>query len=154
MRRIVTGLDENGLSTVESSDEIDGMDVWEAEVSAAPAWVHGVGKLMPFEPDAGQVKVMSVTFPPETNDPGAVTEREEGTATGLHKTRSVDVILVREPMVLILETGEVEIAAGDVVIQQATMHDWRNPGNEPARMLGFSWGVAGHVEPEAVTHGD
>jgi hypothetical protein len=138
VKRIVTGLDEGGRSAVISVEAIDDLEVWEADLAAAPQWVTGRGKLMPFEPDTGHVKVMAVTFPPHDGDASA-----EGAASGLHKTRSIDVILVREPLILILESGEVSLDAGDVVVQQGTVHDWRNAGSGPARLFGFSWGIAG-----------
>jgi hypothetical protein len=148
VKRIVTGLDDRGNSTVVSVDQINDVDVWEADLSATPPWVTGRGKLMGFEPDTGKVKVMSVTF-----SPGEGAAADSGAASGLHKTRSIDVILVREPLILILESGEVSLDGGDVVVQQGTMHDWRNPGDEPARLFGFSWGIAGPEEPEAGSHG-
>lgn len=144
MKRVVTGLDAEGRSTVAVIEPVEGMDVWEADISQAPSWVVGRGRLMGFEPDPGHVKIMAVTFPPA--DHQQADEASSGAATGLHKTRSIDVILVREPLMLILETGEVALDAGDVVIQQATMHDWRNPGPQPARLFGFSWGVSGPDE--------
>jgi len=137
MQKIVTGLNEAGESTVVSREAIDGVDVWEAAVTDAPEWITGHGKLMDFEPEEGWVKCMAVTFPPAGEEKPA----DDETATGLHKTRTIDVILVRDPMVLILEEGEFEIEAGDVVVQRGTMHDWRNPGDRPAQMLGFSYGV-------------
>lgn len=145
MKRVVTGLDAEGRSTVASVEPVEGMGVWEADVSQAPSWVVGRGKLMGFEPDPGHVKIIAVTFPPA--DHRQADGASSGAAIGLHKTRSIDVILVREPLMLILETGEVALDAGDVVIQQATMHDWRNPGSRPARLFGVSWGVGGPDEP-------
>jgi hypothetical protein len=53
MKRVVTGLDAQGRSTVASAEPVEGMDVWEADISQAPSWVAGRGKLMGFEPDPG-----------------------------------------------------------------------------------------------------
>jgi hypothetical protein len=59
----------------------------------------------------------------------------------LHKQRSVDIVYVVDPIILVLEDGEIEAVAGDVIVQRATMHTFRNLGSAPAKLVGFSWGV-------------
>ena len=147
MRRIVTGLNAAGQSAVVSIEQIEGMQVWSADTAATPAWMEGHGRFFPFEPQAGWINCLYVEMPPESAD-----DREQGGGTdgpvkGLHKTRSIDIVYFLDPVVLLLEEGEVPIEAGDVLVQQGTMHDFRNPGEGPARLLGFAWGVR-DTDPE------
>jgi len=53
----------------------------------------------------------------------------------IHRTRSLDYIVVLEGEIhLLLDEGEVKLAAGDVVIQQATNHAWINRGTATCRL--------------------
>lgn len=139
----MTGLTAAGQSTVVSIDEIEGMDVWEADTTELPSWMAGRGRLLPFEPAAGWVKCMFVAMPPEAADDRTEESSSgvEGPVKGLHRTRTIDLIYFLDPVVLLLEDGEVPIDAGDVLVQRGTMHDFRNPGATPARLVGFSWAV-------------
>ena len=57
-------------------------------------------------------------------------------ARGFHTTRTIDYVYVlRGPLFLDLEVESVELQAGDVVVQQATAHAWRNPGQDPVSFL-------------------
>jgi len=51
----------------------------------------------------------------------------------MHRTRTVDYIIVLEGEVtLLLDGDEVELGPHDVVIQRGTNHAWINRGKEPA----------------------
>jgi quercetin dioxygenase-like cupin family protein len=57
-------------------------------------------------------------------------------ADGFHVTRTLDYVYVIDgPLMLDLDDDEVEVLPGDVVIQQATRHAWRNLGDAPVRMF-------------------
>ena len=55
----------------------------------------------------------------------------------MHTTASVDYEFVVSGRVLLeLDDGAtVELGAGDTVVQNGTRHAWRNPYDEPARMV-------------------
>jgi mannose-6-phosphate isomerase-like protein (cupin superfamily) len=54
---------------------------------------------------------------------------------GMHKTRSVDYAVVIEGEIdMVLDEGEVHLAAGDVLVQQGTNHAWVNRGERPCRI--------------------
>lgn len=55
----------------------------------------------------------------------------------MHRTISIDYGVVLEgEMVCILDSGEEKLLKrGDVCVQRGTMHAWRNPGTEWARMM-------------------
>src|SRR5207248_10051941 len=46
---------------------------------------------------------------------------------GMHRTRSIDYVIVLEGEIdMLLDEGEVHLAAGDVLVQQGTNHAWVN----------------------------
>ena len=54
---------------------------------------------------------------------------------GMHRTRSVDYAIVLEGEIdMLLDEGEVHLAAGDVLVQQGTHHAWVNRGTIPCRI--------------------
>ena len=70
-----------------------------------------------------------------------------GNTEFMHRTISVDyVICVQGELELVLDSGETRVVrAGDIVIQRATMHSWRNPGKEWARVIASMMPATGAV---------
>lgn len=160
MKIVITGVDGAGKSTaLEIREATEAVDAWKTRLSDIPDWVVGTEKLMSFEPDPGWVKSFAVSIPPAAegdvpqeghhaengsdDDVGAGAGRElrEAHAAGLHKTLTCEVVFSFDPIVLRLETCEVELEAGDMVVIRGVLHDWRNPTNRPARVGGVSWAV-------------
>jgi hypothetical protein len=101
-------------------------------------------------PSANGSLLQIVTFPPakdaaSSTDPSQVTQefltRLPGLAdtfehdgSQMHVTQTVDyAILLDGELWLELDDGEtVHLVAGDIVVQQATRHGWRNKGEHPA----------------------
>ena len=55
---------------------------------------------------------------------------------GMHRTATLDMIIVLQgACVLGLDEGEVTLRTGDVLIESGTMHAWRNPFEDPCRLL-------------------
>jgi uncharacterized cupin superfamily protein len=53
----------------------------------------------------------------------------------MHRTRSIDYAVVMEGEIdMLLDDSEVHLAAGDVLVQQATHHAWVNRGTRPCRI--------------------
>src|SRR6185503_14497844 len=53
----------------------------------------------------------------------------------IHRTRTLDYVVVLEGEIdLLLDDGEVRLAAGDVVIQRGTNHAWINRGSRVCRL--------------------
>jgi quercetin dioxygenase-like cupin family protein len=65
-----------------------------------------------------------------------VCEFSPGYPGKMHVTRSIDYGIVLEGTVdMILDSGEVQVLKrGDIVVQRATLHQWRNSGTEWVRM--------------------
>lgn len=53
----------------------------------------------------------------------------------IHRTRTIDYVIVLEGEIhLLLDDGEVRLAAGDVVVQRATNHAWLNRSDGVCRL--------------------
>jgi len=64
-----------------------------------------------------------------------LTGQSESKHAGMHRTRSIDYAVVMEGEIdMILDDGEVHLAAGDVLVQQGTDHAWVNRGERPCRI--------------------
>jgi hypothetical protein len=112
-------------------------------------------------PGPGETRFLTVTLPPASVmasarfDPAAaaaedaevipgLAERFEPDNPGMHVTPTVDYVLVLEGEVwLDLDGGrETMLRAGDLVIQNATRHAWRNKSERPATMAVVMLGIA------------
>jgi mannose-6-phosphate isomerase-like protein (cupin superfamily) len=63
---------------------------------------------------------------------------------GFHRTDSIDMLCVASgQIVLTLDDGaEVTLNPGDTIVQNGTRHAWRNPGSEPAVVVGVLLGAS------------
>jgi hypothetical protein len=65
--------------------------------------------------------------------PGASAWSVEAPHPYMQKTRTLDLSMVTEgEIVLVLDTGEVTLKAGEIVIQRGTQHAWSNRSGKPA----------------------
>ena len=78
----------------------------------------------------------------EAKLPG-LAEHMEPDAPGMHTTDTVDFeYVISGRAVLELDDGAtMEIGPGDTVVQNGTRHAWRNPFDEPCRMVVFLVGA-------------
>ena len=54
----------------------------------------------------------------------------------MHRTETVDYAVILEgELTLLLDEEDVDLKAGDVVIQRGTNHSWRNRSDKPSRIL-------------------
>lgn len=165
LRRIVTGLDRDGRSSVAidagaakvlAVDEAGLAEIWAAALG--PALLAGEDRLanddVRLEPGKGALKVRWFTVPRENED-ASPADREAQAAFAfaacgasaarvdtarhpmMHKTETLDVIImVRGEVDLLLDDGEAKsLKPGDVVIQRATNHAWVNRGAETALLV-------------------
>jgi quercetin dioxygenase-like cupin family protein len=129
VRRVVTGVNEQGRSTVLFDDRHSGASarvLWATDRlpadnasrdDSAPAFSLDTFRsrgttFMLFELPAGQVSPM-------------------------HATDTIDYIVVlKGRLELQLETGSVELGPGDCVVDRGVVHAWRALGDEPAMSIG------------------
>lgn len=159
-RRVVTGNDTSGRSTfihdgptpghldlgIAANDEIWVDDPARPDPSGAKDPV--AVERFHLEPPAGGSTFRVFTFQPESARPDEVGEAlaaaasrfETGDAMeaddpGMHTTRTIDYgVVLSGEIDLELDSGEVHLRPGDVVVQRGTRHAWRNRGSEPCKM--------------------
>jgi mannose-6-phosphate isomerase-like protein (cupin superfamily) len=138
MKRVVTGVDDDGRSYVVSAEELsasDSFEIWNHEPAQIEKWLavpEGVAASA-LEPVPGGLKWFHAVLPP---GPVAGTEIPGIDEEGFHTTRTVDLIyLLSGELTLLLDRESVELKAGDVVVQQVTRHAWRNDSDAPAVLL-------------------
>jgi mannose-6-phosphate isomerase-like protein (cupin superfamily) len=103
-----------------------------------------------LEPPAGGSVCRVVTFPPDDvykgkvgakevqayfaamGSPGASTYSPKAPHPYMQKTRTLDFCLVLDgEITLVLDTEEVQLKAGDTVVQRGTNHAWSNRSGKP-----------------------
>ncbi len=103
-----------------------------------------------LEPPAGGSVCRVVTFPPDASwngrvgakevqayfaamgSPGASTCSSSAPHPYMQKTRTLDFCLVIEgEITLVLDTAEVQLKAGETVVQRGTNHAWSNRSGKP-----------------------
>jgi uncharacterized cupin superfamily protein len=106
-----------------------------------------------LEPPPGGSVCRVVTFPPDAGwrgrvsaaqvqawfaamgSPGASSFGKGAPHPYMQQTRTLDFCLVLEgEITLVLDTGEVHLAAGDTVVQRGTSHAWSNRSDAPCRI--------------------
>jgi quercetin dioxygenase-like cupin family protein len=139
-RRIVAGLDANGKSCVVSDGAVDvsgsppGLgvaNVWTGKLVEADNAAPLAEGLAPFriEQLAEPVYAMMVA----EYAPGLGRDDPH-----MHFTNTADHFYVIEgEVVLVLESGDVVLKAGDIGVCRGVMHGWRNDTNKVARLVTF-----------------
>jgi mannose-6-phosphate isomerase-like protein (cupin superfamily) len=94
-----------------------------------------------FFPAPGGTRVYVSDMPPDRG-PVEVGER-------MHSTATIDFVFVVHGRVCLIQGDgtEVTLEPGECLVQTGTLHAWRNPGTEPARVIFF---LLGTEEPELV----
>jgi quercetin dioxygenase-like cupin family protein len=139
-RRVVAGLDASGKSCVVSDGPVDvaagppGLgvaNVWTGKAAAVDNAAPLAEGLAPFrlEQLAEPVYAMMVA----EYAPGLGRDDPH-----MHFTNTADHFYVIEgEVVLVLETGDVPMQAGDIGICRGVMHGWRNDSDKTARLVTF-----------------
>ena len=134
VRRIVTGLNDAGQSTVwidaPASNSVSRRPGHESRLiwvtDDAPAQIDG-------ETDEGARNIGRP--PPSSGSIFRVIEIAPGCVAEMHSTDTVDYLVVMSgEMDMELESGAVHLHAGDVLVQRGTLHNWVNNGTEPCRI--------------------
>jgi mannose-6-phosphate isomerase-like protein (cupin superfamily) len=171
VRRVVTGHSPDGKAVFASDEQVepivleklqrnefhrlwgsDGVSVF-PDAGAPPAHPR-------YFPPVGGFRFAMFTVPPastivpEGMTPAAVAseleaklpglaEHMEPDAPGMHTTDTIDFeYVISGRVVLELDDGATaELGPGDTVVQNGTRHAWRNPYDEPCRMVVFLVGA-------------
>ena len=129
--------------------------VWATDhgMTAVPGSVDPTAAMTTFVPGSGGTRFLITVFSPagQGMEPGTdwaavahevavklpgLAEAMEVENPGMHTTDTVDYdIIISGKLSLELDDGqEVDLAPGDIVIQNATRHRWRNKGKTPCVM--------------------
>ena len=134
-RRVVTGHDSRGVSVFADDGPVpvvrtapDGAlfhEVWGTD--AMPAAIG------PAEPDPTLSALAALSVPPPPNGTKIrINEFPPGVVSPVHRTQSVDYGIVLEgEVVLVLDSDETTLRAGDVAVQRGTSHRWENGRSAP-----------------------
>jgi len=111
VRRVVTDHDERGQSKVAIDDTCANVISRRAGHESCVAWTGADGTIL------------------------RVVEYQPGVAPRMHRTETIDYAVVMSGEIdMQLDHGTVRLRAGDVLVQQATLHDWINRGAVPCRI--------------------
>jgi len=133
IRRIVTAHDASGRSLVGIDDIVESQPgKMQPAVSVANLWLNTL------PPSLDGADPAQRDFPVLPSGGGAVfriLELAPGTAPHMHKTETIDYVVVLAGTVsMLLDDGtELAMKPHDVMIQRATVHGWANRGSEPCR---------------------
>lgn len=163
MKRIVTGVDGEGVETFTRVDEPDVVhrfgpgfefhEVWRLDHMPASPDAGGVPLRHDFAPREGVIFFRVVVIPPDDLVVVAIEDsqpwtsggnyRSTGDDFGMHRTDTQDLVtVVSGTLDLLLPSGASErLAPGDVVVQRGTTHAWRNPGPGPAVLHAVQFGT-------------
>ena len=126
-RRVVTGLDAEGRSTV----IIDGPIPRFNDMTAALAWRTAS---TPAD-NSGSEDTVAPYAVDMLHTPGsnfAICEFRPNTPELMHATDTIDYLVILSGRVtLVLEEGEADLGPGDLVVDRGVVHGWRNPYDEP-----------------------
>jgi len=128
LRRIVTGIDPEGRSFVESD--------------SSPSDIPGYAELWPggsdlrLEPAPGGSSWRIFDLPPDEVVAAYLkSQNPEAEASGFHRTDTLDYVMILDgEITLELDQGAVALRSGDCVVQRGTRHAWRNRSGRPVKM--------------------
>lgn len=163
-RRVVVGPGPDGRSTI-----VEGAGVEAVRVAGSGALVtllagvdhRASSRAAAAEPPSTVFpapegwRMVLMSFPPSSAPrpgpgegavfPDLVAAMRAGGGNGMHATETVDAVLVTGGRI-VLEAADgsaVELVAGDVVVQLAAMHRWRNESTAAATLAVFMVGAPG-----------
>jgi mannose-6-phosphate isomerase-like protein (cupin superfamily) len=132
IRRVVTGLDEQGKSTILVDDRVSpafGL-IWRSDAVPVDNSSREDAAAAPFDPMSVMRTQGSIFFVSE------IPPSQPGQEPFIHATNTIDYIYVLSGRVkLIVETGSVELGPNECVVDRGIVHGWEVLGDEPARLL-------------------
>ncbi|MFV0302696.1 MAG: cupin domain-containing protein [Paracoccus sp. (in: a-proteobacteria)] len=163
-RRVVSGLDQNGRSTVTSDGHNPSHvetpaftieQIW--QVDSLPAAVladdSSGGAVSITPPQAGFVYLVT-TFPPDSSwdlsgeyaaslaASGGGGAEVESEIPGMHQTDTLDIItVISGELHAVFETGEVCLRPGESFVQRGTRHTWSNRTDAPCKIVAVMAGA-------------
>jgi len=141
-RRVVTGQNASGESIVLHDDDVTATTTLTAlpSISVADLWVSsGASQELSKEdvsapgPEPGDLQVGSHIFRVLAIKPDS---ENSDPLSGVHKTETVDYVIVLDgEITCILDSGQVTLSRGDVLVQRGTSHAWSNLSGRTCQLV-------------------
>ncbi|KIN09136.1 hypothetical protein OIDMADRAFT_185354 [Oidiodendron maius Zn] len=140
--RYITGNDESGKSIL--LEQIPSKSFWQSIGAVAKFFLGFTTRTFPVSlASSTDIKSYNrdLASPPGLSISNGTVLRYVDMAPGsispMHKTVSLDYgVVIEGPVELVLDSGETKMMyRGDVCVQRATNHAWRNPNSHWARMM-------------------
>ncbi len=132
VRRIVTGIDEQGKSTVKSDVRIDPV-AGRAGFQRFDLWC--TDSLPPRRTEESpDLATLGTSVP--NGSVFRIAQYDPGVEGRWHTTETIDYgVVLSGELWMQLDDGEVHLQTGDVVVQRGTAHNWVNRGTERCVMV-------------------
>ena len=134
VRRVVTGSDADGHSTIVLDDNPPAISVGTGQGAriVVEVWSTISTSIAPSDPPA-KSSITTALGPNATEI--RVVEMPPGCRREMHRTDTVDYGLVLcGELYVVLERGETLLRAGDIIVQRGTNHLWHNRSDAPTRI--------------------
>jgi len=129
VRRIVTAHNAEGRSFIAVDDSVPMANIWRTE-SDHPIGTVPVDEQLLVGHATGETRFFLAAIPP-SGDPKPNLENR----VGFHRTGGIAYCyILNGELAFLVDTQEVVVRAGDLVVERNTMHSWRNEGTEPVTM--------------------
>ncbi len=142
MKRVVTGVNEQGRSYIVSAEELDPAGpgtVWTYEPSQVLDSINAIDPQVAADWIGPQVSGGVVWHFAPMAPEAEITEHHSYPGideNGFHTTRTIDFDFIFEgELTMVLDEDRVRLQKGDFVIQQATRHAWKNESDKTAILL-------------------
>lgn len=139
-RRVVAGLDANGKSCVVSDTRLPHTGT-QPVMEATAVWggsAVAVDNAAPLEEGLAPFSMERLFGPYYTFLHAEYAPGLGKDDPGMHFTNTADHFYIIEgECVLVLESGDVVLKAGDIGICRGVMHGWRNDSDKPCRLITF-----------------
>lgn len=128
IRRIVTGHNAEGRSYIVNDESVAASSVW-ATKPDQPLGAPTAGEKVLVSRMTGETRFFIAAIQP-SRDPKPNLENR----IGFHRTGGIAYCYLLGDIVFLVDTQEILVRAGDLVIERNTMHSWRNDGTVPVAM--------------------
>ena len=130
MRRIVTAHGADGKSYIASDGLVDVGDLWKGTPDR-PLGVATEQEPPGISHATGQSRCFVAAIQPSKDPKPTPANR-----LGYHRGNGVSHCLILDgELVFMVDTKEVTVRAGDLIVERNTLHSWRNEGSQPVSMF-------------------
>jgi hypothetical protein len=129
IRRIVTGHNAEGKSYIVNDETVAASSVWTTSPDQ-PLGAPTADEKVLVSRVTGAGRFFLASIPPSRDPKPSLQNR-----IGFHRTGGIAYCYLLGDIVFLVDTQEVLVRAGDVVIERNTMHSWRNDGTAPVQMV-------------------